>query len=358
MIRSRGALLGALAVAAVVGSCSAAARIPMLRPPTVATTGYTAPFKLVRQPARQLGIGIDFYTYPGQPAVAEARYTAAYVATLHANSVAITFPYFMHGPSAHGVYASPATPSPETLAAVAAVFEHAGLYVTIRPLLDETSLGQSRTIWKPTARARQAWFASYRRFLLPYAKMAQQAQIPGFVDGTEFSQFGWWSNWNQLATALRQVYKGRISYDNNWSAQKVSMAGEGGKGVTEAVDAYRPIAVPASASVGRLIAGWRAYDATLPRGTVETEVDIAAVRGAYSAPFSVGRWKGVRHLTPTVQIRWFEGACDGVATRHLGGIYFWGIGLGRQVRPSLANPAAWAGGPGARAVAACFRKLR
>ena len=46
----------------------------------------------------QLGIDIDLYTYPGQDFAAAAATDIAYIASLHANSMSISFPFFMSGP--------------------------------------------------------------------------------------------------------------------------------------------------------------------------------------------------------------------------------------------------------------------
>jgi len=354
MTRSRTALVAAIVATAIVGACSGVAHVAALQPPSAATDeAAELGFTLQPAPVRQLGIGVDFYTYPGQNVVAGAESTIGYVKSLHANSISISFPFFTHGRSSSRVYATSETPSPAELATVASIAERAGLYVSIRPLLDETTLGESRTVWMPRNAA--AWFASYQRFLLPYAQMAQLALIPEVVEGTEFDQFATSPRWNRLASAIRRVYKGTLVYDNNWGTR---IAGSGGSGVAEAVDTYKPLRVPATATIAQLTAGWRAYDATLPRGTVEAEVDIAAVRGAYGRPYDVGPWP-TKRLAPAVQVDWFTAACNAMADLHLGGIYFWAVGLGQSLTtpPGLANPGSWVDSPGAAAIAACFQRL-
>jgi hypothetical protein len=353
----RAALVGVLSLAALVGACSAASHVAALQPPSIGTSvvAKTLPpdFTRVPKPSVQLGVGIDFYTYPGQDVLGAAEKTVAYAKSLHANSLSISFPYFMRGPHANGVYASPETPSPAELAQVAGVAEKAGLYVSLRPLLDESALAQSRTNWKPDNLT--LWFASYRKFLLPYAQMAQQTRIPELIDGTEFSLFQRSLLWNGLVRALRTAYTGAISYDSNWG---MSLRHNGGTGVLEGVDAYQPMPVPASATLARLTTAWTAYDRTLPPGTVQLEVDIAAVPGAYLKPYQVSGWHETR-LAPYIQVRWFTAACTALVRARLGGIYFWGVGLGQSTStpPSLSDPASWVDGPGQTAVSACFKRL-
>jgi hypothetical protein len=311
-------------------------------------------YRSVSAPAVQLGIDIDFYTYPGQDVVAAAAQDVRYAKSLHANAISLSFPFFTPGPRSSTVQGTNATPSPAELAEVASVAEQANLYVSIRPLLDQssTSIGTSRTKWKPAHP--QAWFASYRKFLMPYAAMAQRARIPEFIDGAEFTAFGGSGLWNGLVTALQQVYKGKLVYANNWG---ISLAGNGGGGVIESVDSYHPLKVPVHASLAQLLAGWRAYDQTLPPGSVETEIGIAAVPGAYAVPYQ-NYWNGAR-LEPNVQTRWFTAACDAAAATKLGGIYFWALGLGQPLLtpPTKADPTSWVDGPGAKAISRCFQRL-
>jgi hypothetical protein len=357
MSASRAALAAGLAMAAIVGGCAAISQVSGLRPPAEAAYQAAHPpqVQFVRQPAprRQLGIGVDFYTYPGQNVAADAAKTVAYVKSLHANALSVSFPYFMRGQHSAAVFATTETPTPADLAILAGTAEEAGLYVSLRPLLDNYSIGTSRTAWKPARIA--PWFASYQKFLMPYAEMAQQTRIPEFIDGSEFSLFGRSPRWDKLVAAIRRVYTGTIAYDSNWG---IPLTGNGGRGVQEGVDAYQPMPVPASASVAQLTVAWASYDHTLPPGTVQLEVDIAAVPGAYARPFKVAQWHETR-LVPSVQVRWFTAACNALVRENLGGIYFWGVGLGQSTStpPGLADPGAWIDSPGAVAISACFTKL-
>ncbi len=347
MLRALQVLVAVAVVASAVGGCVAAPTTPPPKPTVLI-------YRLVPAPSVQLGIDIDFYTYPGQDVAAAARSDVAYAKSLHANALSVSFPFFTPGAGSSTVEGTNATPSPEDLAIVASTAERAGLYVSIRPLLDQSSssIGTSRTTWKPADPA--AWFANYQKFLLPYAAMAQRDRIPEFIDGAEFTAFGGSVLWNGLVTSLRGVYHGTLLYANNWG---IPLTGNGGAGVREGVDSYHPLRVAPDASLARLTAGWRAYDRRLPAGTVETEIGIAAVRGAYTVPYQ-NSWKGAR-LTPNIQTRWFTAACDAAASEQLGGIYFWSVGLGQALNspPTQATPTSWVDGPGAGAISSCFQRL-
>lgn len=353
MRASRAALLAVLLLAATVGACSAVAHLRALQPPTFASYHRLPPpmFRKVQAPKTQLGIQIDFYTYPNQDVAAVAAAEVAYVKSLHANALTVSFPFFANGPRSSSVHATNATPSPAELAVVASAAEKAGLYFSIRPLLDSASIGVSRTNWRPPRL--NAWFASYRRFLMPYAQMSQKALIPVFISGAELSEFEASSRWATLDASLRAVFSGTIAYANNWGDQHPQDL----EGVQEMRDAYHPVRVSDNASVARLTAGWKAYDLKLPPGTVLNEVGIAAQPGAYFKPYQV-RWPG-RPLVPAIQSRWFRAACNAIAGGRLGGIYFWALGFGQplNVPPSTADPGSFVDGRGAVAISKCFMRL-
>ncbi len=345
-------LTGGVLFALLIVSCSGAAHLQALQPVAVPVPLPPPKPVLVAAPSPQLGIDIDFYTYPGQNIAAAARTDIAYIKRLHANSVSISFPFFMSGPASARVYKGIATPSPRQLAILAVAAERAHLYVSIRPLLSEQNLGYSRTLWRPLDKAR--WFASYRTFLLRYAAMAQRMHIPELIVGTELSEFAKVWYWTGLDRALRRVYSGRLAYANNWAHKRRVFSGNGGPGLTETVDAYPPVP---NGYTGSLTAFWRAFDAHQPPGTVETEVGIDAVVGAFSRPY-VHHWLAPV-LSQAVQVQWFTAACQAAASTHLGGIYFWSIGLSQRIGagPTPANQGHWAGGQGARAISNCFAAL-
>lgn len=348
-----GVVSGALAV--LIASCTAASHLSVLQPPTVPPSpplaipspspsppASPAPAPVQGAPRMQFGIDIDAYTYPGQNIPAAAAADMAYITSLHANSVMISFPFFAAGPST--VTARKSTPTPAALGEIVTAAQRAHLFVLIRPLLDESSLGKSRVVWRPPNM--QAWFASYRKFLLPYAAMAQRLHVPEFAVGAELSQFEWAPRWNGLDRALARVYHGRLVYALNWTTAKRGVHG-GGRAVTDTVDAYAP-------QTGNLTQGWEAYDRLLPPGTVETEVSIDAIRGAYRAP---AKWHwNASVIDQSVQVRWFTAACKAAQVTHLGGIYFWSIVLSTSPAryPTIGAQGAWSGGRGATAIRACF----
>lgn len=332
----------------LVGGCAAASHVGALQPPTVQSTGHISlpPLSADWSQAKfQRGIDIDWYTYPGQLVGEDAAATVLYVRSLHANAISISFPFFMRGTRSGSVHATSATPTPAELATLINDAHQAGLYVSLRPLLDEKSLGRSRVDWKPADEA--AWFASYRRFLAPYAAMAKTTEVQEFIIGTELNDFDVSPHWAALDRFIRRRYHGTLACADSWS-RRVNK----GCGVpTQTIDAYHPF------GKGHWLRGFETWDRSLPRDIVQSEVGIAAAQGAWTAPYK-SAWPG-RRLDPSVQSRWFAASCTAAVRAHLGGIYFWAAGLSAHQAqgPTITSLATWTGGPGGRAIAACFKKV-
>ena len=298
----------------------------------------------------QLGIDIDFYTSAGTNVAPAAQQDVSYIKGLHANAVSISFPFYTNRVGTV-VGPLPATPSVTQLGTLINTARAAGLTVTVRPLLNESALGESRVHWKP--RRLSTWFNAYQHFLLPYAALAQHDHVAMFVVGTELSRFSASSEWMKLATAVHAVYHGKLAYSNNWIGVRNSAAG-----VVQTTDAYAPLPLPDSAPVSALAAGWKSWARTFPTGTILSEVGIASQSGAYAHPWEWG--SSTAPIDPRIQARWFRAACQAVNADHLGGIYFWPLYFGQSLTvPEGTNgPTSWAATAGAAAISKCFAKLR
>jgi hypothetical protein len=340
-------LAGAAGLAVLIAGCGAASHIHALQPPTVKASGKISvpAVTTAKSSGFQRGIDIDWYNYKGLQVEPSAVATRNYLLSLHADAVSISFPFFMRGTRSGSVHATSATPTAAELATAVKVFKQAGFYVSLRPLLDETSLGQARVGWRPANQT--AWFAAYERFLKPYAKMASQDKVNEFIVGTELTGFDLSSRWNKLDRLMRSWYGGTLACADNWT----QITAKGCGSVTPAVDAYHP------APAASLLAAWKDFDHKLRRGEVETEVGIAAAKGANNRPW-VTSWP-VHKTDPQLQAKWFTNACEAAYSTHLDGIYFWPVGLATSQShgPTLASQTTWSGGPGGRAISRCYAAI-
>ena len=66
-----------------------------------------------------------------------------------------------------------------------------------------------------------AWFDSYRAFLLHYARMAEELDVEFMSVGTELvSTERHTDQWRQNIQTVRKVYKGQLTYSANWDHYK------------------------------------------------------------------------------------------------------------------------------------------
>ncbi|OIJ99165.1 glycoside hydrolase family 113 [Streptomyces colonosanans] len=255
----------------------------------------------------------------------QARKHAKYLIGLGANSVSVSFPFFIENSTSNKLSAGAKTPSPERLQRVLKVFKDAGFRTTARPILAEGTLEQSKD-WRGSIEpaSRSAWFASYQQFLTPYLKAAQDTKADTFVIGTELNSLEGDAGWDALVSYAEKAFSGEVAYDANWDnyvSRRINMP------VNHlGVDAYFPIKVPDTAPVGDLVKGWNDWldkKATGPLPNIlVSETGIGAMNGAYHAP---GDFYARRALNPQVQANWYNAVCQVVQDRRMQGIYWWSL---------------------------------
>ncbi|GAA1895381.1 hypothetical protein GCM10009687_76210 [Asanoa iriomotensis] len=255
---------------------------------------------------------------------AKSRRILDYLVSLHANSMAVNFPFDVNGRTGTTVRAdAKSTPSPKRMAILLEEAKRSKVRVTLRPLLDESSVAPA---WRgkiaPTSRDK--WFASYLTFLKPYAQVAQANGVAEFVAGVELNSLQADTRWKKLVTELRRTFKGELTYSENFDAF------EKGTSVPpvdrHGVDAYFKVDAPDSASVATLTKSWEKWldrHADDRADLVLHEVGIAAQNGAYQHPASWGD-QDIK-LNFKVQQNWYQAVCNSVQSRKLAGVYFWYI---------------------------------
>ncbi|CAM5469493.1 hypothetical protein SAVIM338S_03094 [Streptomyces avidinii] len=290
------------------------------------------PFAKVDKPWKagmpQWGVQIYWEDNPEQTAAyltEKAKLQAKYLIDLKANSVSVSFPFYTGTSTSTKTEAGPRTPTPERLETVLQVFQNAGLRTTLRPLMDEKSLGGMPN-WRGSIKPsdRDAWFASYTKFLGPYLAVAEKHKVASFTLGTELNTLEGDPRWKPLAVAAEKIYSGEIGYDanyDNYVAGRINMPVE-----QLGVDAYFPVKVPDNAPVDTLVKGWNEWlnkkaTGSLPE-IVISEAGIGAMTGAYHAP---GDFYEQRALNTQVQANWYNAVCRVVKERKMKGVYWWSI---------------------------------
>ncbi|MGP4008635.1 glycoside hydrolase family 113 [Streptomyces sp. 4N124] len=256
----------------------------------------------------------------------QAKLHSDYLVGLHANSVSVSFPFFTGDLDSTKISGGGKTPTAERLARVLQIFHEAGLRTTVRPLMDETSLDVDNGGWrgKIDPADRDAWFASYKKFLTPYLKAADREQAATFVIGTELNSMEGDTRWDALVSSAEKAFSGEVAYDANWDNY---VSGRINMPVSHlGVDAYFPVKVADTAPVETLVEGWNDWldkkaTGPLPNITI-AEAGIGAMKGAYKAP---GDFYTKRAVNPEVQANWYEAVCQVVQKRQMSGVYWWSI---------------------------------
>ena len=101
-----------------------------------------------------------------------------------------------------------------------------------------------------------AFEQSYERYILQYARLAEEYNVPFFCIGTEWEKFlaERPAFWRQLIAKIRTIYSGKLTYAENWDAYQKTAIWE--KLDAIGVDAYFPLSEKANPGIEELKKGW------------------------------------------------------------------------------------------------------
>jgi hypothetical protein len=201
------------------------------------------------------------------------------------------------------------------LVATARLARRRGIHVLLKPHVWVRGSEPDR-ITRADDAAWERWFASYRRFIVHYAELAEAESIEALCIGTELSgsTVEREADWRRVIAAVRAVYHGRLTYAANWYQEFETIR------FWDALDfvgiqAYFPLAEREGATVEQLVAGWRPHFEAIERvheGTgkpvVFTEVGYRSVPDAAVKPWVWPSRRGDAGETPdpAAQARAYE----------------------------------------------------
>lgn len=251
----------------------------------------------------------------------------------------------------------PRTPSASAVRHALVSASGQGLSVVIKPHVDLDD-GTWRGRIAPSHPAE--WFASYQRFILPLAVLAESLRAPQFVVGTELAgTLGNRTLWRETIGRVRTAFSGKIVYAASWDeAGRVPFWGDVD---CVGVDFYFPVATRSDPSRLDALAGWQPWLARLQtlhrqvgRPVLLTEIGYRSVAGAGMHPSEVSG--GRLDLGEQDDLYWAAlEACGGQPW--LEGMYWWNWPADGEGGPSNTDytprdkPAAaelrasWGGGP-------------
>ncbi len=137
----------------------------------------------------------------------------------------------------------------------------------------------------------RAWFASYREFLLEWARFAAAEELEGLCIGTELDRtLVREAEWRALIRDVKQVYGGLLTYAANWTHFEQVPFWEELDAI--GVNAYFPLSTSPRPSVAELEQAWQPLRARLAglaerheRPIVFTEIGYRPVPGVFERPW-------------------------------------------------------------------------
>ena len=129
--------------------------------------------------------------------------------TLNATSVELVVLGRQRDATSVEVTRSPGAPSDADLTQIIQAASERGLTVLLLPILELTQVSDGD--WRGTLRPadRERWWASYERFVLGYAELAQRAGVQWLGIGSELgSTEGWRDRWYHLISETRRRFAG------------------------------------------------------------------------------------------------------------------------------------------------------
>jgi hypothetical protein len=225
-----------------------------------------------------------------------------------------------------------ATPTDASLTSIIAYAHKIGLKVTLKPQLDFTSdpaHSRSQIGADFSAADWTAWFASYDKTIVHYAKLASAAKCQQFSVGCELdSTVAHATAWRRAIADVRAVYHGKLTYAADPIFVGPQVVGWWSSVDLIGMDMYPTLSTSPHPTVAQLVAGWRPYYAQLSRlherfhkPIIFTEIGVRSLVGAVRAPWD---WTATGAVDLTGQKRWYQAALQTFAAHSwMAGLFFW-----------------------------------
>ncbi|MDP2311284.1 MAG: hypothetical protein Q8P41_00150 [Pseudomonadota bacterium] len=341
---TRRALLHGAGAGLVVSALAGATGLP----PSPARTNLLAPDERPR--GFSLGLFASDPAWDYGPMLAE-------IAARGATDVLLVVAWYQEDERASRIAPEPRrSPEEDTLRRTFRQARDVGLRTALMPIVRLRDEGPGR--WRGSiapAAGIGAWFASYGRFVLAMAGVAEEGRAARFIVGSEFVSLEHAEGpWRALVAATRARFGGRVSYSANWDHAEalpfVDALDELG------INAYFPLADDDEAPTrAALRAAWRAPRAVLAglrrhygKPLVVTEVGYPARRGAARAPWQIDL---AAPIDTALQAELLDAACEALCDPAVtDGLFVWNWfgyggpsdgGYSPRGKPAAARVARW-----------------
>jgi hypothetical protein len=270
--------------------------------------------------------GITFVDWtPGGYAGATADAALEALAATGANTVTLIVTAYQAGPAESGLRSEdPRTPGSVAVRRAIETARALGLRVAIKPHVD---LDDGSWRGKITPRDPEAWFRSYRSFLVRWAGLAESLGVEQYVLGTELAgTLEQERLWRDTIRQVRSVFSGELLYAASWDEagrvpfwRDLDLIG---------IDFYLPVAERNDAGRFEILAGWQPWLDRLEllhrqtgRPILLAEIGYRSVDGAGRHPYAFGALEPL-DLGEQADLYW--AALEATRTRPwLKGMYWW-----------------------------------
>lgn len=236
-----------------------------------------------------------------------------------------------------------------------------GLEVMVFPIIwvEQRKIGEWRGTLAPADP--EAWWASYRRFILHYAALAKDEGAGLFSVGSELASLEREeARWRALIAEVRGVFPGKLLYSANWDHYEPvpfwdALDYVGLTGYYELVSTNDATEEAMRAAWIRIRDGLTRWQAGVGRPLVFTEIGYPSIDGGARQPWNYTAVGAVDHEEQRRAYAAFRAAWEGHPA--LGGVFFWNwFGLGGptcgdytpRLKPAAAVIRSWFAAEGAR----------
>ena len=136
-----------------------------------------------------------------------------------------------------------------------------GMKVTLKPHVDIYT-----DEWRGDIIPSEAWWASYRKFILRYLRLAEQYNVESFSIGTELVNVTmpkWLSHWSDLIREARAAFSGKLTYSANWDEYET--VGFWSDLDYVGIDAYFPLTSQEDPPKEELLSAWQSHAQAIDR---------------------------------------------------------------------------------------------
>ncbi|MGB2601611.1 MAG: discoidin domain-containing protein [Candidatus Omnitrophota bacterium] len=184
--------------------------------------------------------------------------TLAYLKEIGFDTIAIMVPAYQKELDSKEIFTNDHpggdTPTDKALVHAIKTCHRIGLRVLLKPHVDPRT-DEARINIMPS----DEWFDSYEKFVVRYARMAQEHGVEIYSVGTELeaTTFSAWAHrWDQVITKTKEVYGGLLTYSANWTEYKEVPFWD--KMDFIGLDAYFPLAEVDEPTQEELVLAWEA----------------------------------------------------------------------------------------------------